>query len=41
MPRVVEKDNANLDEENIIMKTQLEVEKERNASVILELQVVK
>lgn len=40
-PGVVEKDNADLDEENIIAKTQLEVEKERNASVILELQAVK
>jgi hypothetical protein len=36
-----DKDNVDLDEENVIRKTQLEVEKERNASVILELQAVK
>lgn len=38
---VVEKDNVDLDEGNIITKTQLEVEKERNASVILGIQAVK
>lgn len=40
-PGVEEKDNVDLDEENVIKKTQLEVEKERTASVISELQVVK